>query len=179
MPTSTARSRLRLRLSQRYVQLRQRLTGLLGSSDRAASALNEAWLQLECMAENSAVSDSDAYLLRMAANIAYKDYRQETRYLSLEEVSGLFDYVDETADTEHIVAARQESQSLINALLALPPRRRAILLSARLQGDSHKTIAQRHGVSVKTIERELSLAVRSCQQFMETEVPGKEPRAKN
>lgn len=167
MPQSNSRTRLRVHLSQRYVQLRQRLTALLGSPDQASSALNEAWLQLERMPSAHVVLDNEAYLLRMAANIAYRDYRQESKTLSLDDLGELFEYADEQADTERIVAARLAVAGLQQAMLALPPRRRAILLAARLQGDSHKVIAQRHGVSVKTVERELMLAVRSCQAYLQ------------
>lgn len=164
--TQSARQRLQQRLSLRYRYLRLRLTGLLGSVDNATAALNETWLQLEHVPSASSPKDVDAYLLRMAAHIAYKNHRQDRPYLNAQELSDLYELPDEHADTERIVQGRQLNQQLLSVLAQLPERRRAILIAARVHGDTNQHIAKEFGVSVSTVEREIRLAVKMCQQQM-------------
>ncbi len=163
----TASQRLRLRLKLRYRHLRLRLVGLLGSSDSATAALHETWLQLDRVPDTTTPTDADAYLLRMASHIAFKHFRQDTPYLSAQALDELYELPDQYSDIEQQHETRQRHQQLLLAIGQLPPRRRAILLAARVYGESNQQIAIDFGVSVSTVEREIRLAVRGCQQQME------------
>ena len=68
------RTKLDRHLSSRYAVLRWRLERVIGCKHHAADALQETWLRLEAMVSPgptaAPVHHPDAYLLRMAANIA-------------------------------------------------------------------------------------------------------------
>lgn len=160
----TVPSRLRVRLTTRYTHLRSRLTQLLGSADGATAALNETWLRLDQVPDSGTVADPDAYLLRIASNIARNQYRQDAPYLSADDVGQLVNYADELADTERVVASRRAGQRLLAVLDQLPVRQRAMLVAAHLHGERNETIARRHDVSISTVERELRLALRICHK---------------
>lgn len=155
---------LRNLLVSRYETLRKRLHRQFGSEERADDALHDTWLRLETMAEVGPVKNADAYLLRMATNAVIDQRRRESHEAELDEteIEELFEIEDETADPERIVAARRKVEALIAILETLPPRRRKILVAARLHGELNTQIAERMGISLRLVERELSEALKHC-----------------
>jgi RNA polymerase sigma factor (sigma-70 family) len=166
MPDST-RSELKKRLVQRYAALLKRIEYVVGSRDAAADALHETWLRLETMADVAPVANADAYLMGMANNVVVDHYRRERRHVHEDEVDELFQVPDELADPERIVAARRKIERLKVVLANLTPRRRAILMAARVDGQLNREIAERFGISLRLVERELSAALKYCSEHME------------
>ncbi|VFR18788.1 Extracytoplasmic function (ECF) sigma factor VreI [plant metagenome] len=157
---------LRQRLAARYLELRRSLERMVGSRDRAADALHETWVRLESASPASPVRNPDAYLLRMASNIATDGWRKFEERVSDDERGMLLQLPDEGADPARIVAARRDLHTLQRALDSLPPRRRAILAAARIEGLLNAEIAQRFGISVPMVKKELQAAMRQCRASM-------------
>lgn len=159
--------RLRQHLISAYAQLRRRLTHIVGSQDDACDALQEAWLRLEGLSESTAVRNHDAYLLAMATNIALNARRDNHVLINASDI----EEVDELADAVHnpvrVVAARQEIEAMQAILARMPPRRRAILLTARVEGASNAQIAQRFGISLSMVNKEMRLALTFCRAQMQ------------
>ena len=63
--------------------------------------------------------------------------------------------------------ARLQVNVLKQALSDLSPRRRAILIAARIDGFSHDTIAQRFGISRTMVQKELRSAIGHCVERLE------------
>jgi len=164
------RSKLKRHLSSRYAVLRWRLERVVGCKHNAADALQETWLRLEAMAQPSAVHNPDAYLLRMAANIATDAYRRDQIIVTEREREELMHMADEggndVSDPARIVAARLDVQALDAALAGLSPRRRAILTAARIDGMLNADIAERFGISVAMVKKELQAAMQHCKTCM-------------
>ncbi|WP_297352515.1 RNA polymerase sigma factor [Paraburkholderia sp.] len=175
--TETTRDRLRTLLISRYAKLRRQLEYMVGSQDGAADALQETWLRLGSMKE-ATVTNADAYLLRMAANVAIDQHRREARHLNEGELDELFEVEDELADPERIASAREEILALQATLLELTPRRRAIFLAATVEGLVNREIAERFGISLSLVEKELSYALRQCKTRLRETVPSREGTAK-
>jgi RNA polymerase sigma factor (sigma-70 family) len=167
MPDSP-RSTLRLRLTARYAELRRSLERIVGSRDDAADALQETWVRLETTATAAAgpVRNADAYLLRMAANIAIDTHRHNNVLLTDGDVEALMNIADEVGDPLRTVAARSELATLDEVLAEMPPRRRAILIAARMDGLLNTEIAERFGISESSVEKELRHAMRHCRERM-------------
>ncbi|UVH57832.1 RNA polymerase sigma factor [Variovorax paradoxus] len=166
---------LRARVVARYAELRGKLERIVGSRDDAADAMQETWLRLatsagEANAPNAmnanVVHNPDAYLLRMAANIAVDRYRQDNALLVRGEIDALVHIVDETADPERIASARSDVDALSHVLARMPARRRAILVAARVDGRLNSEIAQHMGVSLSTVEKELRAALEYCKKHL-------------
>lgn len=64
-----------------------------------------------------------------------------------------------TPDIAERLGHRQALDAVAAALATLPARSRDIFLADRLDGASHAELAARHGVSVKTVEREVMHAM--------------------
>ncbi|KVT85932.1 RNA polymerase sigma factor [Burkholderia ubonensis] len=166
--SDTTRAGLRKLLASRYAYLVRRLERVTGSKDGAADALHETWLRLENANVSTQVTNADAYILGMANNVAIDQHRRERRHLH-DDVETLLELPDEVADPERIVAARRKVDALKDVLSGLPPRRRAILLAARVDGLLNREIAERFGISLRLVESELSAAMKYCLQRMQEE----------
>ncbi|WP_175838885.1 RNA polymerase sigma factor [Burkholderia anthina] len=158
-----ARTRLRTLFVAKYAHLRRRLEFIVGSRDGAADAMQETWLRLDTMNDPAQIANADAYLLRMAANVAIDQHRREQRHLSTGDVDALFEVGDELAEPDRIVSARRDIEALQQVLDTLPSRQRAILVAARIDGLLNREIAERFGISESLVEKELRHALRACR----------------
>lgn len=167
--TDDTRTGLRKRIAAQYASLVRRLERATGSKDGAADALHETWLRLENANVSAQVGNADAYILGMANNVAIDQYRRERRHLHEDDLDAVLELPDELADPERIVAARRKVDALKEVLRGLTPRRRAILVAARVDGLLNREIAERFGISLRLVESELSAAMKHCLQRMQDE----------
>ncbi|HEY3599391.1 MAG TPA: RNA polymerase sigma factor [Paraburkholderia sp.] len=167
MSDSSRAQSLRNLLVSRYSYLVKRLERVTGSRDGAADALHETWLRLESANIAAPVANGDAYILGMANNVAIDQHRSERRHVHDDDVDMLLELPDELADPERIVAARRKVEALKDILRGLTPRRRAILLAARVDGQLNREIAEHFGISLRLVESELSAAMKYCLKRMQ------------
>jgi RNA polymerase sigma factor (sigma-70 family) len=153
---------LRQLLLLRYNDFKSRLTRRLGSADLAGDALQDTWLRLEDTGHIAAVHRPDNYLFRIALNIARDRQRAETRRLTTGEIDELLNIGDDEPNPAQVAEARSELLALETIMLELPPRQRAILLAARLDGMARRDIARRYRISVRLVQRELQEAQDYC-----------------
>jgi RNA polymerase sigma-70 factor (ECF subfamily) len=153
---------LRAFLIDRYSELRLRLARRLGSSDWAEDALQDTYLRLDGTEALGEIRNPGAYLFRAAFHIALNQRRAENRRLSAGEVESLLHIADDAPDALRIVEGRTDIARLKRVMAELPPRPRAILLAARLDGLSRQQIAERFGISVSMVEKELRRAQEYC-----------------
>lgn len=162
--------RLRQMLTSRYAEFRRQLEYIVGNKEDAADALQETWVRLDGLSANTRVSNPDAYLLRMAVNIATDAFRRESRHAGHVRIDETFDVPDETPGPERAVRVRVEAQLLLQSMRALPERQQAILVAARVDGLMNQQIAQRLGISESLVEKELRHALKHCRQAMQAVV---------
>lgn len=151
---------LRSFLVQRYDQLKQRLALRLGNEELAEDALHETWLKLQRSQPIAGpIAAPQAYLLRMAVNLAIDVRRARSQVLVSDDIEALMNELPDPAPGPAEVAeARSQLEALDGLLLRLPPRRREILLLVRLEGWSQRDVAKRLGIPVRTVEYELKAA---------------------
>ena len=173
--TDTAWDALRQLLVDRYDDLRRRLARRLGSADLATEVLHETYLRLNrAPVEIGVVQSPNAYLLRTALNVAADHHRKaEGRRMNTLEIERLRGIADAAIDPARAMEARLEVTTLERALEELTPRRRAILISARLEDLPHVEIAARFGISTRMVEKELRAALLHCSMRLEKKLPGR------
>lgn len=141
--------------------------------------LHETWLRLDGPAELGAVRQPRAYLYRTALNLAADRQRSETRWASRAEIEALQHADDDLLDPERILAARSEIAALERVLAELPPLRRAIFLAAVVEEQPYRAIAARLGLSLRSVEREMSRALAHCSKRLDKKLAkraGRTPR---
>lgn len=147
-------------LVDRYDELKRRLTLHLGSADLAGDALQDTWMRLDTDKEVAEpVQYPLSYLLRMATNSALDKLRSEKRYLTGAEVDlVLGELSDPAPNPEETLLTRLEVQKLAMVMSDMPLRRRNILMLIRVDQLSRQEVAQRLGVSLSLVDRELKRA---------------------
>ena len=78
------------------------------------------------------------------------------------EVEGLLHIADEAPDALQVFESRADMQRLSRIIANLPERQRAILLASRVEGASRQQIAERFGISVGMVDKELQQAQEYC-----------------
>ncbi|WP_051334746.1 sigma-70 family RNA polymerase sigma factor [Bradyrhizobium sp. Ai1a-2] len=163
----------------RYDDLKRRLTRYLGSAELAGDALHDTWLRLERGGDLAQVRAPDTYLLRAAINIARDNLRAENRLVTTSDANALLGIADDAPGAERDAEGRSHLRMLMEVMAELPPRQKAILLAARVEGLGRREIAQRYGVSVRYVHRELQAAHDYCAERLEKLIAGEfisEPR---
>jgi RNA polymerase sigma factor (sigma-70 family) len=153
---------LRQRLLQGYDELKARLTQRLGSSELAGDAMQDTWLRLEHIEAVGVVRNPTNYLFRIALNIARDRLSADRRLLSAIEIEKLLDLADETPDPARAAEDRSDLRVVEAIMAELPPRQREILAAARLDDMPRREIAERLGISLSLVEKELKLAHEYC-----------------
>ncbi|MCK9910798.1 sigma-70 family RNA polymerase sigma factor, partial [Microbacteriaceae bacterium K1510] len=145
MIDSAGSASLRQLLVGQYDELKRVLTRRFGSEDMAGEALQETYLQLERPARIGPVQSPKQYLLTIAINIVRMRFRRERRSANLSELDAIIGFVDDAPDPLQTVQSRQEIEALQQAFDALTPRRRYIVLAARVEGVQLADIADQLG----------------------------------
>ena len=162
MSSSAGITALREVLIDQYEDLKKQLAHRLGSEDLAGEVLQETYLHLERPLQVAAVRSPKHYLLTIATNIARMTFRRERRQMSLTDLDAALGFVDEMPDPLRSLEARQEFEVLKRAFDELSPRRRQILIAARIEGLRLRDIAEQLGLSQRAVEKELKAALVQC-----------------
>jgi RNA polymerase sigma factor (sigma-70 family) len=170
MTASVNRGALRALLTDSYNDLKHRLARRLGSLDAASDVLHETYLRLERFDGLAPVANPEAYLLRMALNVASDQEYARKRLLTAVELDDLWRLGDDTIDPETIIIGRSELALFKVALSELSPRSQAILVAARVDELPHDVIAKRFGVSTRMIQIELRQALAHCAKRLDRKV---------
>lgn len=99
-----------------------------------------------------------ALLLKIAVNVAAADYKRAARRRSVET---------ESQSIAVPLSDEAESAALKQLVLSLPETYRDTFLMSRFLGLTHHEIAQRQGISVKTVEWRVSKAMALCRRRLE------------
>lgn len=150
---------LRDLLVVRYADLKGRLTRQFGSEELASESLHEAWLRLDKPGAVGPVNSEPAYLFRMVANIALDLLRAEKRRARQSEIEELVAMPTTAPDPARVAAARHDLEVVERAIRSLPPRMQTILIAARLDGLTHRQIAEQLGLSRRMVLYELQRAI--------------------
>lgn len=155
-----------------YVGLSPALEGIarspqkrFGSHELAEDALQETWLRLAGMQSEPSVQDRQAFILRVAGNIAIDLVRREGRHSSrcVSDEALLRAIADNYPSPETFAVDRDQLRFLAVALAQLTTKARTVLLLSRCDGLTHREIGQRLNISDSMVAKYLAQALRHCR----------------
>jgi RNA polymerase sigma-70 factor (ECF subfamily) len=73
----------------------------------------------------------------------------------------------ETSSPQEHAQSRQALSALDQALLELSPKAREMFVLHRVDGVSNAKLAQKYGISISAVEKQLARTMRHCQQRLE------------
>ena len=147
-----------------YEDLRRFVRRRTGSDNLADDVVHDTWLRAS--ATKVAMPDNArAYVFRMAGNLAV-DHMKREGVRSDRETELDNGIPSGRPGVEDEAIARQEFAILIDAVRELPPRRRCIFILYRGHGLTMREIAERLGISQKTVQKQVSRAMVHCEARM-------------
>lgn len=140
------------------------LRKLLARREDAEDVAQETYVRLVNAAANERSEvHIRALMFRAATNLAYDRFRQRRSH-GRHDDGDLAALRDEAPTAERIVAMEQAVRVVERTLLGLPPRCRQVFLLRTSHEWSYEAIAERLGVSKRTVEREMQAALDACQR---------------
>lgn len=145
----------------------RRLTRQTGCREVALELTHEAFVRLLRMAPSrvGSIARPGAYLRSMCANLVSDWGRaQATARRSRDELEA---FGDDELDQLAILESRDTLRRLEKAMERLKPRTREIFLAHRLEGLTYSEIAERTGLSVKGVEKQMSKAIAKIDRLLD------------
>jgi RNA polymerase sigma-70 factor (ECF subfamily) len=145
-------------------ELRRFIFRRTGSAALADDVVQETWLR--AFSTGVAMPDNPrGYVFRMASNLAVDHLRRgRVRDQSLSEGPVDDGIPSREPGPDSIVEGREEMAILMTAVKELPERCRAVFLLYRGQGLTMRQVAERLGISEKTVEKHIARAMVHCRQ---------------
>jgi RNA polymerase sigma-70 factor (ECF subfamily) len=140
---------------------------ILQNRDEAEDAVQDAYIRAFRAFDTFAGGDARAWLLAIVRNVAYSALGARKRLRNViklsEDLKGEtpgdgFEAVSPEPSPEAVLIVRQEHRRVVDALSALPPIQRDILLLREVEGLSYKEIAEITGTTMGTVMSRLSRA---------------------
>jgi RNA polymerase sigma factor (sigma-70 family) len=155
------------RLTRSFLEARDDLLRFLKRRGRRGAAediVQSVWLKLRERSDPRSWREPRAVLFTTAANLKIDAYRRET---AAKEAASRAEVVGPEPDPEAQADAAAQLERLSAALEQLPPQCRQAFLMNRIEELTHAQIAERLGISTKTVQRHIERALRLCVQVLE------------
>ncbi|MGS2722978.1 RNA polymerase sigma factor [Porticoccus sp. GXU_MW_L64] len=130
----------------------------------------EAYLRAFKAEKERDVGHPKTLLFTIAKNVALNELRSKAKRVTgyIEEChSDMDDLLSSTVDEE--IEALDGLQSYCKAVDALPEQCRRVYLLRKVHGLQHKDIAERLGITVRSVERHLQKGAIKCRAFLREE----------
>lgn len=150
------------------VQLRRAAFKILRNWDQADDVVHDAYLKIrECSDNKVEVKQPIAYLFRIVRNMAIDQYRRYIFELDLfdNEEEGLL-VPDKLRTPEAYLMHYQDLNLVMKALSKLPDRTRRVFELYRIEGYTHRMIAEELNISASLVNILIHTATRHCKEIL-------------
>ena len=164
-PQSDSTQWFTVELAPHEPALRAYLHGLVGPSD-IDDLVQETYARLLRARERGPIEHPRGLLFATARNAARDLFRRRTTANTIPITEFVAARVFDSAPNAAETASRQQETDLLSAAIAeLPPRCREILVLRKFENLSHREISEKLGISVHTVEVQLTKALHRCEEF--------------
>ncbi|MEM6537339.1 MAG: sigma-70 family RNA polymerase sigma factor [Pseudomonadota bacterium] len=157
----------------RFLRLR------LGCEDAADDVLQSLSEKLLGDRETTTINNRRAYLFRAAANAAHSQTRKDRVRSANESAAAAGNDLVDDLDPERTLIGNETLEVVQYALSELPLLTQRIFIDFKVNGEAQKSIAERYGVSLSTVEKRLAKAVVHCQRRIEATSVSGDARARD
>lgn len=155
-----------------YLERRQNLVRFFaarcGSPSVAEDLAQELYVKLATRDQSVTAENPVALIYRVATNVMLDRARGEARATARDDAWRVVthdtlggDDVAGEPPADEAVASRQRLRQLVDAVGELPPQMQRAFRLHKLEGRSHAETAQVMGISVKSVEKHISAALRA------------------
>lgn len=164
---SRAESQLMMAFEKHHSALKRFIARYLNNHHDIEDVAQESFLRAFRAGMEYDVQQPKSFLFRIAKNVAISQLRLKSRQItdSLEEQAGP-DTLRNEWTLEDDMMARQRLAIQCDAVAALPPQCRRVYILRKVQGMTHKEIAERLNISIKTVEKHLYKGIAACDNYV-------------
>lgn len=136
-------------------------------TDEVDDIVQETYVRLLRAREVGRASLTRAYLFVVARNVAI-DLIRHSQIISIDALADIdrMSVVEDRPGVAEAISHEQELELLAEAIRALPPRCAEIVKLRRLEGLSHRDIAQKLGIAESTVNAQLAIGLMRCRQYL-------------
>jgi len=147
--------------------LRQHLARIVHCRTEAEDLAQDAYARVYAAMRQRIIHQPKAFLFTTGRRLAFNQMRRR-RISPLDdwELAQAEQVPDEAPGIERMAVAREEWARLEQAIAALPPGCRAVLLLCKLERLSHAQVGGRLGIAVSTVEKQHARALRLLNESM-------------
>jgi RNA polymerase sigma-70 factor (ECF subfamily) len=129
--------------------------------------VQESFLKAFAAESEKPIAHPKAFLFRIARNSALSRLRLKSRSITdyIEDL-GSSDVVSTAAPVEDQIADQEKLAVFAEAAASLPPQCRRAFLLRKVNGLSHREVAERLGISISTVEKHQAAGLARCSQYM-------------
>ena len=131
-----------------------------GNSDKAQDFVQEAFVRLWLNCSKVIYEKAKSYLFTIGNNLFLDDYSHQKVVLKHQKLAPK-NTTNETP--EYLLEEKQFLEKLQKAIANLSEKQRVVFLMSRIDKKSYKEIAEELGVSVKAVEKRMTLALKQLR----------------
>ena len=136
---------------------------IVGSVTDAEDLTQTLWLRIQSVTENPPIHNKQAYLYRLARNVALDRLRSFDRHNAVFESAPVLDDVAAPLPSvETHLIDRENLDILLHAIEGLPPRCREVFILRKVENLKISEISQKLGMSPSMVARHLQHALTHC-----------------
>jgi RNA polymerase sigma-70 factor (ECF subfamily) len=131
--------------------------------DRADDVIQDAFLRLSRSLKDTEIKNPRAFLYRICANLATDELRRRRRQLDYQRsmVDQPESHAPAAAETADL---REQLEQVQRAVDSLPPKCRRVFVLRKFKDHSYAEISALEGISVKTVENQISRALKLIRE---------------
>ena len=169
-PSSPSHNALLSAFSQHYAELVRYIARRTGNVEEARALAHDTWLRIAERApeKDAALDDPRAYLFTISHNLVMNHLRRghwmQTHLAECAQIDAVSPA--QAPDVADSAMYRQAVHAVEGALARLPARAREVYLAHGLDDEKQIDIAQRLGVSIDTVKRDITQATRGIEDAL-------------
>lgn len=149
-------------------QLKAYLRGSFPSIPDVDDVVQESYLRVWKVRAVQPIHSAKSFLFTVARRLALKVVRKNGNapFVPVGDLGalGVLDAERSAADS---VSAQEKIDLLADAMMTLPPRCREIVILHKLQGLPQREVAERLGLSERTVEGQVRIGVKRCLAYLQ------------
>ncbi|MBL8267757.1 RNA polymerase sigma factor [Steroidobacter sp.] len=162
-PDGPGRSGWASLFNQHRLRLKKFIAGIVRSPDEVDDLMQETFLHVWVSRQETEVNSPQAYLFQTARHVAIDSLRQRSVRRLRTELAGQESALLVAPASDRSLEIREELERVLSVIERLPPQCGKVFLLRKLHGLSHREIATRLGISVRTVENHIARAMRDCK----------------
>jgi RNA polymerase sigma-70 factor (ECF subfamily) len=138
-----------------------------GNKEDAEDIVQECFYRLQSKHNLYQTDNAKAYLYKVANNLLIDSYRNKIRTSS--KTRHFLDQAfveDPLSSPDRVLSSKEELRHVGQAIVHLPEKCQQAFILSRFYGYNYEQVASHMDISIKTVEKHISRALKTCQQSL-------------